>query len=143
MSKTLIGPAYGHIFCSGSVEAEVTSIRERCKIQGMVIGLGPLTVRADGVVAGSSAAAEGCNDDDKEKQPCHNSLTPDSLQSSLVCSLYKTPESRPTAVAQFSIPPTAVGGLFKSFLKAFLKQRSNPAHGSGRILHVLAIYLTQ
>jgi len=38
------------------------------------------------------------------------------------------------------IPPTAVGGYFKSFLKPTQKGRSNPANGSWRILQGLAIY---
>jgi len=39
------------------------------------------------------------------------------------------------------IPPTAVGGWFKSFLQPNPMLRFYPAHGSGRILQVLPIYL--
>ena len=82
MSKILIGPAYGHVFGSDSVEAQVTSIRGRCKVQRTTIRFDPLTVLADGVIPGSRAAAEGCDDDDQEEQARHSNLTPDTLGSS-------------------------------------------------------------
>jgi hypothetical protein len=86
MSKTLIGPAYGHIFGSDSVKAEVTSIREHRKVQRTMVIFYPLTIRANRMIAGTSAAAERCNDEDQE-QASHGSLTPDILQSSFVALL--------------------------------------------------------
>jgi len=76
-SKTLIGPAYGHVFGSDSVEAEVTSIRVRCEVQRTMIRFDPLTVRADRVITGSSATAESCNNNDQEEQARHGNLTPE------------------------------------------------------------------
>ena len=40
----------------------------------------------------------------------------------------------------FGIPPTVVGGLFKSFLQDNPKATFNPAHGSGRIFQVATIH---
>src|SRR5689334_7633871 len=82
VSKALVGPAYRHIFGSGRVEAKVTSIRGRCKVQRAMIRFDPLTIRADGMIAGSSTAGEGCNDDDQQERARHSSLTPDALRSS-------------------------------------------------------------
>lgn len=84
MAKTFIGPTYRHVFRSGSVEAEVTPSVVPGKIQRTMIRFSPLTVRADGIIAGSSAAGEGGNYD-QEKQARHIDLTLDILQKFLQC----------------------------------------------------------
>jgi len=87
MRIPLIGPAYRHIFGCNSVEAEVTSIRERGEIQRTLIRFDPFTVRVDGVIAGSNAAVEGCKNEGQEEHARHSSLTPNILQSSRSVSL--------------------------------------------------------
>src|SRR5690349_7632288 len=82
VSKAVVSPAYRHIFDCDRVEAEVTSIRGRCKVQRTMIRFDPLTIRADGMIAGSSTAGEGRNDDDQQERARHSSLTPDALRSS-------------------------------------------------------------
>src|SRR5262249_5054220 len=83
MSKTLLGPAYRHIFGGGRVEAEEASIRVRCKIPRATSGFDTFRVRADGAIARSRAGAGGCNANAHETQARHRSLTPIILRSSV------------------------------------------------------------
>src|SRR5690349_22773024 len=81
MGKALISPTYRHIFGSGGVEAEVTSIRGRHQVQRTMIRFAPLTIRADSMIPGSITATEHY-DHDEEEQTCHGPLTPDVVGSS-------------------------------------------------------------
>jgi hypothetical protein len=63
----LIGPADGHVFGSDSIETEVSSIRGSREVQRMMMRFAPLTVLTDGMIAGSIAAGERCNEDEEEQ----------------------------------------------------------------------------